>query len=495
MAEDNNKSLPFKNNTINKVGSGVMCSALIVAAPHSGSGKTTVTAAIARYHRDQGRKVTVFKVGPDFIDPMILRQASGELVYQLDLWLVGEQGCKELLYRAAIESDLILIEGVMGLFDGTPSSADLAEYFNIPVLGVIDARAMAQTFAAVTFGLAKFRENLPFAGVIANRVNTDRHVELISTCLPEEFRFYGRIPKDDVITLPARHLGLVLAQELSDIDAQLDKAASHIANTGLAELPDKVEFFSLETPNIESFDVEHNNDENIRAVSRFDNQALKGTRIIIIKDNAFSFIYAANISFLEQAGAELIYCSAIDDEHLPEGDILYIPGGYPELYAEHLMNNISFINDVRNFTASKKPVVAECGGMLYLLDELTDMSGKQFSMVGVVPGKAKMQKKLTEIGSQWVDLPSFSSDKATDSTNDNTSNSRNAGNNIMRGHSFHYSSAIIELEPSYQTTHHPSERAGEFVYQHNNILASYMHWYLSSNPSLSLRIFDKARYL
>ncbi len=140
-------------------------------------------------HRNQGRKVTVFKVGPDFIDPMILRQASGELVYQLDLWLVGEQGCQELLYRAAQKSDLILIEGVMGLFDGTPSSADLAEYFDIPVLAVIDAKAMAQTFAAVTFGMAKFRPNLPFSGVIANRVNSERHIELLSTSLPEEFTF------------------------------------------------------------------------------------------------------------------------------------------------------------------------------------------------------------------------------------------------------------------------------------------------------------------
>ena len=478
MAVDN-KALPFQKHVEHKAGSGVMCPALIVAAPHSGSGKTTVTAAIARYHRDQGRKVTVFKVGPDFIDPMILRQASGELVYQLDLWLVGEEGCQALLHRAAMESDLILIEGVMGLFDGTPSSADLAEYFNIPVLGVIDAKAMAQTFAAVTYGLATFRKNLPFAGVIANRVNTDRHVELISTCLPEEFRFFGRIPKDDVITLPARHLGLVLAQELSDIDTQLDKAASHIGNTGLADLPAEVEFFS----------VASQSDKDV-----ITKQALAGTRIIIIKDNAFSFIYAANISFLEQAGAELVYCSAIADAHLPEGDILYIPGGYPELYAEQLMNNVSFISDVRDFAASNKPIVAECGGMLYLLDQLTDMSGKEFSMLGLVPGKAVMQKKLAAIGSQWVDLPVFSED-ITDSSDNNILDDSTSANNRMRGHSFHYSSADVELVPRYQTTHHPSERAGEFVYQHNNILASYMHWYLPSNPVLSLRIFDKTRYL
>lgn len=469
MALADKQSLPFQHKSEHIVGSGTMCPALIVAAPHSGSGKTTITAALARFHRNQGRKVTVFKVGPDFIDPMILRQASGELVYQLDLWLVGEQGCQALLYRAAKESDLILIEGVMGLFDGTPSSADLAEYFNIPVLGVIDAKAMAQTFAAVTFGMAKFRDSLPFSGVIANRVNSDRHAEMLSTSLPETFRFYGRIPKDEAITLPERHLGLVQAQELSDIDFQLDKAASHIANTGLINLPEDVEFFELEN-------AENNN-----------HNALAGTRIIIVRDRAFSFIYAANIAFLEQAGAELIYCSAIDDAHLPDGDILYIPGGYPELYAESLMNNVTFLNDVRNFAASKKPIVAECGGMLYLLDQLTDMSGQHFSMLGLLPGKATMQKKLASIGSQWVELPSFLVDPVTADITDN--------NNIMRGHSFHYSCADVELTPISQTTHHPSERAGEFVYQHNNILASYMHWYFPSNPNLTLRIFNKTRCL
>jgi len=462
----------FQNKPEPQSGSGVMCSALIIAAPHSGSGKTTVTAALARYHRNQGRKVTVFKVGPDFIDPMILRQASGELVYQLDLWLVGEQGCQALLYRAAMESDLILIEGVMGLFDGTPSSADLAQYFNIPVLGVIDAKAMAQTFAAVTFGLAKFRENLPFSGVIANRVNSERHAEMLSESLPVEFCFYGRLPKDDIITLPERHLGLVQAKELTDIDSQLDQAASHIANTGLIDLPVKVEFFALKSS------VEN---ECIAG-------ALFGTRIIIIRDNAFSFIYAANIFFLEQTGAELIYCSALNDANLPEGDILYIPGGYPELYAEKLMNNATFLDDVRGFCASKKPIIAECGGMLYLLDQLTDMSEQNFPMLGLLPGKAMMQKKLAAIGSQWVDLASFINDEGSTAIDH-----LKASDHIMRGHSFHYSCAQINLEPIAQTTHHPSERAGEYVYQHHNILASYMHWYFPSNPSLTLKIFNKER--
>ncbi|WP_286133466.1 cobyrinate a,c-diamide synthase [Colwellia sp. UCD-KL20] len=453
--------MAFENTPDNVKGTGTMCSALIVAAPSSGTGKTTITAAIARYHRNQGKKVTVFKVGPDFIDPMILRQASGELVYQLDLWLVGEQGCKQLLYKAALESDLILIEGVMGLFDGTPSSADLAEYFNIPVLGIIDASAMAQTFAAVAFGLANYRPNLPFSGIIANRVNTPRHTEILQNCLPDDLRFYGRMPKDATITLPQRHLGLVQAQELADIDVQLDQAASHIAATGLAELPASVEFFPCE-------EVEHEYQHE---------GALKGTRIIIVKDKAFSFIYAANIAFLQETGAELVYCSALTDAELPAGDVLYIPGGYPELYAEQLVQNTNFMSSVQSFAKTNKPLIAECGGMLYLLDQLTDLQDKKFSMVGLLPGNAVMQKKLAAIGSQWVELPL----KGTETLD----------NNIMRGHSFHYSSADISLEPISQTKHHPSERLGEFVYQHGNIVASYMHWYFQSNPELTVKLFTK----
>lgn len=461
-AESTKHTTPFQTKPFHYGGAKVSCSALIIAAPHSGSGKTTVTAALARYHRNQGRKVTVFKVGPDFIDPMILRQASGELVYQLDLWLVGEQGCQELLYRAALQSDLILIEGVMGLFDGTPSSADLATYFNIPVLGVIDAKAMAQTFAAVTHGLASYRSELPFSGVLANRVNSERHAELLAENLPEKYRFYGRLPTDKLVTLPERHLGLVQAKELSDIDQQLDIAANHIANTKLTTLPESVEFY----------DVESQSQYNIIK------DALIDTTIVIIKDHAFSFIYAANIAFLQQAGAEIIFCSALEDKRLPAGDILYIPGGYPELYAEQLSNNVLFLQDVKRFAESEKPIIAECGGMLYLLEQLTDLNDKTYSMAGVIPGKAKMQDKLAAIGSQWVELP-LQSDSSLQ-------------NNVMRGHSFHYSCAEINLEPWCQTVHHPSERAGEYVYRYHNILASYMHWYFPSNPQLAIHLFNKA---
>ena len=164
------------------------CPAVLIAAPASGQGKTTVTAALARHHARQGRRVRVFKCGPDFLDPMILERASGAPVDSLDLWLVGEEECRRRLWQAAGEADLILIEGVMGLFDGSPSAADLARRFGVPVLAVIDGTAMAQTFAAIAHGLSSFQRDLPFAGVLANRVGSARHGEILRDSLRDAFQ-------------------------------------------------------------------------------------------------------------------------------------------------------------------------------------------------------------------------------------------------------------------------------------------------------------------
>ena len=161
------------------------CPALFIGAPASGEGKTTFTAALARYHRNQGRKVTVFKIGPDYLDPLVLEQASGRPAIQLDVWMAGEEACKQLLFDAAVNSDLILVEGVMGLFDGKPSGADHAELFGLPTAILINAGKMAQTFGAVAFGLASYRPSLNVYGVIANGVASVRHKDLIEGSIPD----------------------------------------------------------------------------------------------------------------------------------------------------------------------------------------------------------------------------------------------------------------------------------------------------------------------
>src|SRR5574343_1299789 len=223
------------------------CPALLIAATASGQGKTTVTAALARLNPRQGRRVTVFKCGPDFLDPQIHAFASGRPCQNLDLGMCGEADARWRLARAAADSDLILIEGVMGLFDGEPSAADLAERFGIPVMALIDAGAMAQTFGAVAHGLASYRPDLPFAGVLANRVGSPRHADMLRDSLPPGMGWFGALPKSDD-SLPERHLGLLQAAGIADLGSRLDKLADALAASASVDLPAPVHFPEAEPP-------------------------------------------------------------------------------------------------------------------------------------------------------------------------------------------------------------------------------------------------------
>ncbi len=269
----------------------VACPALFISAPASGQGKTTITAGLARYHRRLGRRVRVFKTGPDFLDPMVLARASGADVFSLDLWMVGEAACRALLVQAAGEADLILVEGVMGLFDGTPSSADLATAFGIPVVAVISAKSMAQTFAAVAFGLSHFRPQVPFHGVFANRVGSARHASMLKEALPADLRWLGHIASSDGIELPDRHLGLHQADEIRDFDTRIDRVADVLAETALVALPPAVEFGSALFGS--TFDA--GADEPPAPL-------LDKVHVAVARDAAFSFIYPANLACLKALG-------------------------------------------------------------------------------------------------------------------------------------------------------------------------------------------------
>ena len=417
------------------------CPAVLIAAPASGQGKTTVTAALARLHRNQGRKVRVFKCGPDFLDPMILERASGAPVYQLDLWMVGAQESRRLLWEAAGEADLILIEGVMGLFDGTPSSADLARHFGVPVLGVIDGTAMAQTFGALALGLARYQPDLPFAGVLANRVGTLRHAQLLEGSLTEGLRWYGALSRDIAIELPSRHLGLVQASELTDLDLRLDAAAAALAGSCEVALPPPVTFAA----------------PTVAAVQPL----LTGVRIAIARDEAFAFIYGASLDLLRAMGAELVFFSPIHDRELPEADSLYLPGGYPELHHQALAANATMLASIRAHHAAGKPLLAECGGMLYLLDALTDVEGTRAQLLGLLSGEAVMQKRLAALALQAVDLPE----------------------GALRGHTYHHSLTSTELTPIARGESPNGGRGAEAVYREGRMTASYVHFYFPSNPT------------
>jgi len=423
------------------------CPALLIAAPASGQGKTTITAGLARLHTRLGKRVRVFKCGPDFLDPMVLARASGHPVYQLDLWMVGEAESRRLLWEAAGEADLILIEGVMGLFDGTPSAADLARHFDIPVLAVIDGSAMAQTFGALAHGLASYQPDLPFAGVLANRVGSSRHGEILRDCLPERIHWFGALPRSDSVSLPSRHLGLVQAQELADLDARLDAAADALEASADNALPAKVSFPPPEPLTIPPL--------------------LQGVRIGVARDAAFAFVYQANLDLLQALGAELLFFSPLHFSKLPAVDSLYLPGGYPELHLGTLARNRPMGEAIRAHHAAGKPILAECGGMLYLLDGLTDQAGAREDMLGLLPGEARMQKRLTALALQEVELPE----------------------GRLRGHTFHHSSLDSTMQPLARGECPNYKRTAEAVFRQGRLTASYIHFYLASDPHAAAALF------
>ncbi len=422
--------------------------ALLISAPASNQGKTTVTAALAYHHRAQGKRVRVFKTGPDYIDPMILEKASGAPVYQLDLWMGGEAHCRQLLHEAAQEADLILIEGVMGLFDGECSSAHLAELFNIPVLMVIDGSAMAQTFGAVAHGLATYRPTLPIAGVFANRVASENHYQMLAESLPKNIATLGWLKSDKTTTLPSRHLGLTQACEIDDLLTKIQHSANLLQGT-----TDYLTTVSFEAPQTSSTP-----------------QFLKDVRIAIARDAAFSFIYQANLDLLQAMGATLEFFSPLADSELPDADALYLPGGYPELHLEKLANNHTIKTAIRAHHAAGKVILAECGGMLYLAQSLTDLENITSEMVGLLPGQGKMQERLSNIGLHSVTLPEGE----------------------LRGHTFHYSTFECELIPATYSEGARKSRYGkqEAVYRTDQIIASYTHLYFPSNPQAIASLFN-----
>lgn len=429
----------------------VQCPAVLISAPASGQGKTTATAALARWHRQQGLRVRVFKTGPDFLDPMILERASGQPVYQLDLWMGGEAHCREMLYRAACESDLILVEGVMGLHDGEASSAQLAMRFGLPVLAVIDGSAMAQTFGAIALGLATYRPGLTMAGVLANRVGSESHAQMLRESLPEGMAWFGALPRNEAHGMPSRHLGLVQAQEIADLEQRIDQAAQALGRLTPA-MPVPVSF----EPGAEQ--------QHGQAAPE---RSLQGVRIAVARDAAFSFLYPANLDTLRELGAELRFFSPLSDVALPEADSLYLPGGYPELHLDELAHNRAMRAAIHAHHERGKPLVAECGGMLYLLDSLSDVQGHTAPMLGLMPGKAVLQKRFVNLGMHGVTLPE----------------------GVVRGHTFHHASMDSPMTPVASTQPQRQSGKAEGVYRAGRLHASFLHLYFPSNPAAVAALF------
>lgn len=418
----------------------------MIAAAASGSGKTTLVAALARLHRRQGRRVRVFKCGPDFLDPKIHAVASDSICENIDLAMCGEADARWRLARAAREADLILVEGVMGLYDGQPSDAELARRLGLPILLVLDAQAMAGSFGAVCWGLRHYREGAPIVGVLANRVAGAHHAGLCRDSLPEGVAWMGALPRDADARLPERHLGLLPAGEIADLSARLDRIADRLAETAAADLPPAIEFDDVPAPGWPPL--------------------LAGKRIAVADDAAFCFRYPANEEYLRRSGAELVFFSPLCERSLPPCDAVWLPGGYPELHAEAIAGNRNMADSLQRHVAAGQPLLAECGGMMACFERLVTVDGERYAAFGLLPGEARMQKRLVGLGLLAAELPE----------------------GRLNGHTFHYSSSATTLEPITQA-HKLSGRGGEPVYRRARLTASYMHAYFPSDPQTAARLF------
>jgi cobyrinic acid a,c-diamide synthase len=462
------------------------CPAILIAAPASGQGKTTITSALARLHTRQGGKVRVFKCGPDFLDPYWHSLASGAPVYQMDLWMTGEADCRARLHAAALEADLILVEGVMGLFDGEPSAADLAQRFGLPVLAVVDASAMAGTFGALAYGLQHYRADMPWAGVLANRVASARHADMLADSVRDPAHYLGAVMRNPAMTLPERHLGLTVASEVTDAMERLDAAADALAETPLGQMT----VVDLQRWAVEFSALEHFPES--REAERFAPcpppafrapplptqsalpprfPTLQGKTVAVARDAAFCFIYAANLDTLRELGVDLVFFSPLSDAALPACDALWIPGGYPELHAHALAANTTLRDSLAQHIAHGKPVWAECGGMMALFESLVQTDGQRMPLWGLLPGEVTMHKRLAALGPQQLALQS----------------------GTLRGHTFHYSTTTTALEPVARTSRPavlPTVGEGEALWQHGPVRASYFHAWFPSCPLAVVELFS-----
>ena len=462
------------------------CPALLIAAPASGQGKTTVVSALARLHTRQGRRVRVFKCGPDFLDPVWHELASGAPVYQVDLWMNGEADVLARLAAAAREADLILVEGVMGLFDGTPSAADLARHFGLPVLAVIDAGAMAGTFGALAFGLQHYQPDLPWAGVLANRVASERHALMLKDSVREPEQWLGAVMRNPAMALPERHLGLTVASEVSDALARLEAAADALVATPLGQMTlDDLQRWAV---NFASTDAVPESGATERSAQVKEEPAkragdteqsalpprfppLQGKTIAVARDVAFCFIYTANLDCLRDLGATLVFFSPLADAAVPACDAVWLPGGYPELHLQALADNATLRQSLSAHVGDGKPVWAECGGMMALFDTLVTSDGNTHPLWGLLPGVVTMHKRLAGLGPQQLQLTS----------------------GLLRGHTFHYSTTDTPLQALTRTARpdtDPLPDAGEALWQQGSVRASYFHAWFASCPAAVVELFS-----
>lgn len=447
---------------------------LVIAGTSSGVGKTTVTLAILAALRERGRRVQPFKAGPDFIDPGHHTAATGRASRNLDGWMLGADLNRQIFARAAADADISIIEGMMGLFDGSSpineigSTAEIAKQLDAPVLLVIDGSAMVRSAAAMVSGYAQFDPALRVAGVLFNRVNSEGHYQLLKEAVEQHTNVavVGYLRPDQAVTIADRHLGLVMAMEQSgsELYGRLAKAAADTIDLdGIESLAGSC---GALTTSLQL--VKQNRHSTIR--------------IGVAQDQAFCFYYPENLELLEAEGAELVPFSPLTDRTIPDHvAMLYLGGGYPELHGAALAGNITMRTSIREFAGRGGTIYAECGGMMYLTQAIRDFLGSSHEMVGLFPAEAVMRKPGLTLGYRTVTLarPCI----------------LGAAGLTARGHEFHYSTLVPKgpLAHACGLTDVRGESKGPDGLSIGNVVALYTHLHFSSQPQVAASLVASAR--
>ncbi|MFC3395127.1 cobyrinate a,c-diamide synthase [Brenneria rubrifaciens] len=450
--------------------------AFVIAGTGSGCGKTTVSLGILRALMRRGLSVQPFKVGPDYLDSGWHRAVCGVASHNLDAFMLPAATLNGLYNQRMRHADVAVIEGVMGLYDGYGtdpndcSTAAMAKQLGCPVVLLVDGKAVSTSAAAIVMGFHQFDPDLTIAGVIVNRVNSAEHYALLRHAIERYcgIPVLGRLPVMADIALPSRHLGLIPAQEQADDDRRWQTLAQQIEETvDLDRLlylcrgvrPPAGELPALSSP-----------------------ERAEGLTLALADDEAFNFYYQDNLDLLEQAGVRIQRFSPLYDRRLPDCQMIYIGGGYPEIHAARLAANTAMHHALLDAHRRNIPLYAECGGLMYLGEGLTDADGQRHRMSGILPGESRMGKRLTRFG--------YCQAQAL------TDTLLALRGEVLRGHEFHYSVFSTSLVPAFDCT---KARDGAVIkrwqggYQHRQTCAGYLHLHFAQRPGLLDRWFASAR--
>jgi cobyrinic acid a,c-diamide synthase len=423
-----------------------MAKGLIIAATQSGSGKTLLTTALLGALKERGMKVASAKTGPDYIDGQVHGLATGQSAINLDPWAMSQSRQRSLLSQRASGHDLVLVEGVMGLFDGSASgkgsTADLAKNLQLPVVLVVDCGSMAQSIAALVYGFQNLRTDIDVAGVILNRVASDKHEKMLKSALAKlDIEVLGALRRNAELDIPSRHLGLTLPEDFAK-----SRNVAALATSEVKKRLDLDGLLHLAKP--------------ILSAQGTPKLAPLGQNIAIAKDAAFAFLYPHLLADWQAQGAQLHFFSPLADEApVDEADAVFLPGGYPELHGAQLANAENFRKGMRKAADRDVLIYGECGGYMVLGKSLTDKTGNTFEMTGLLPLQTAINRPRRQLGYRRLSHKSilpWSSD--------------------LLGHEFHYSTELKrEGDSLFRASDAEANAVGQMGLQQNKILGSYAH--------------------